>query len=65
MADYFGVASGLMIKSVAHKSAADVAGLKPHDVILQVDSEGIVTSADWERMLRLERRQASSGNHPA
>jgi membrane-associated protease RseP (regulator of RpoE activity) len=47
-----GVPSGLMIKSVARKSAADAAGLKPFDVILQVGSDAIVTSSDWERTLR-------------
>jgi serine protease Do len=52
MADFLGVAGGLMIKSVAHKSSADVAGLKPHDVILGVGGETVVTSSDWERLLR-------------
>jgi len=37
---------------VARKSAADVAGLRPHDVILQVAGENVVTSSDWERLLR-------------
>jgi len=52
MADFLGVAGGVMIKSVARKSAADVAGLRPHDVILQVAGENVVTSSDWERLLR-------------
>jgi S1-C subfamily serine protease len=52
MADFLGVNSGLMIKSVANKSAAFAAGLKPHDVILEVGAEAIVTSSDWERALR-------------
>jgi serine protease Do len=52
MADFLGVSSGLMIKSVAHKSAADAAGLKPHDVILGIGGEAVVTSSDWERLLR-------------
>ncbi len=51
-ADMLGVATGVLIKSVAHKSAADLAGLKAHDVILQVDNEGITTTSEWERMLR-------------
>ena len=52
MADFLGVTGGVMIKSVAHKSAADAAGLKAHDVILEVAGETVVTSSDWERLLR-------------
>jgi S1-C subfamily serine protease len=52
MADFLGVTGGVMIKSVARKSAADVAGLRPHDVILEVGGEAVVTSSDWERLLR-------------
>jgi S1-C subfamily serine protease len=52
MADFLGVSSGLMIKNVAHKSAASAAGLLPHDVILAVGGEPIVTASDWERTLR-------------
>jgi serine protease Do len=52
MADFLGVSGGVMIKSVAHKSAADVAGLKAHDVILEIGGEAVMTSSDWERLLR-------------
>ena len=52
MADFLGVSGGVMIKNVARKSAADVAGLKPHDVILEIGGEAVVTSSDWERLLR-------------
>jgi serine protease Do len=52
MADFLGVSGGVMIKSVAHRSAADVAGLKAHDVILEIGGEAVVTSSDWERLLR-------------
>ncbi len=51
-ADMLGVSTGVLIKSVAHKSAADLAGLRAHDVILQVDNEAITTTSEWERMLR-------------
>jgi len=51
MAEYLGVPSGLMVKQVTHKSAADVAGLKAFDVILKVGSDPIATSSDWERSL--------------
>ncbi len=52
MADYLGVPTGIMVKQVARKSEAEIAGLKPHDVILKVGSETITTSADWDRALR-------------
>jgi serine protease Do len=52
MADFLGVTGGVMIKSVARKSEADVAGLRSHDVILEVGGETVVTSSDWERLLR-------------
>jgi S1-C subfamily serine protease len=52
MLDYLGLRTGVMVKSVARHSAADHAGLKPHDVILQVGSETVATTSDWERLLR-------------
>lgn len=56
MEDFLGVTNGIIVKSVAHRSAADRAGLKVRDVILQVNSERVATTSDWERLLR-----ASSG----
>jgi serine protease Do len=52
MADYLGIQSGLMIKQVARKSEAEKAGLKAFDVILKVGTDGIATTADWDRSLR-------------
>ena len=52
MADFLGVTGGVMIKNVAHKSAADAAGLRAHDVILEVGGEQVATQSDWERLLR-------------
>jgi membrane-associated protease RseP (regulator of RpoE activity) len=52
MAEYLGVANGLMVKQVAHKSEAAAAGLKAFDVILKVGSDAIATTADWDRALR-------------
>ena len=52
MADFLGVTGGVMIKSVARKSAAEVAGLRAHDVVLEVGGEAVVTTSDWERLLR-------------
>jgi membrane-associated protease RseP (regulator of RpoE activity) len=52
MSEYLGVPSGLMVKQVARKSEAEAAGLKAFDVILKVGTEGIATTADWDRALR-------------
>ena len=52
MAEYLGVANGLMVKQVARRSEAAVAGMKAFDVILKVGPETIATMADWDRALR-------------
>jgi serine protease Do len=52
MAEYLGVPSGLMVKQVAHKSEAEVAGLKAFDVIVKVGTEPITNLAGWDRALR-------------
>jgi membrane-associated protease RseP (regulator of RpoE activity) len=52
MAEYLGISNGLIVKQVAHKSEADVAGLKAFDVVLKVGAEPISTLADWDRTLR-------------
>jgi hypothetical protein len=52
MADYLGVANGLMVKQVARKSQAAVAGMKAFDVILKVGTENIATVSDWDRAMR-------------
>jgi len=51
-ADFLGISGGVLIKSVARKSSADVAGLRAHDVVLEVGGEAVVTTSDWERLLR-------------
>ena len=52
MADYLGVANGLMVKSVARKSQAAAAGIKAFDVILKVGVDNIATVSDWDRAMR-------------
>jgi membrane-associated protease RseP (regulator of RpoE activity) len=52
MADYMGVQSGVMVKQVARKSAAQAAGLKAFDVVVKVGTDVIATTADWDRALR-------------
>jgi len=52
MAEYLGVANGLMVKQVARKSEAAVAGIKAFDVILKVGPDAISTLSDWDRALR-------------
>jgi S1-C subfamily serine protease len=51
MAEYLGVANGLMVKQVTHKSEAAAAGLKAFDVILKVGPDAIKTISDWDRSL--------------
>lgn len=57
MAEYLGVQSGLMIKQIARKSEAEKAGLKAYDVILKVGSDGIATTSDWDRALRVNQNK--------
>lgn len=52
MAEYLGVASGLMVKQVARKSEAALSGLKAFDVILKVGTEKVTNVAGWDRALR-------------
>ena len=52
MADYLGVANGLMVKQVARKSQAAAAGMKAFDVILKVGTDNISTVSDWDRSMR-------------
>ncbi len=52
MAAYLGVPSGLMVKQVSRRSAAELAGLQAFDVILKVGPAGVNTISDWERALR-------------
>jgi serine protease Do len=52
MADYLGIASGIMVKGVSRKSAAAAAGLKPFDIIMKVSGDPVATTADWDRALR-------------
>lgn len=58
MADYLGVPSGLMVKQVARKSEAAVAGMRAFDVILKVGVDPVATLADWDRMLRANTGKA-------
>lgn len=52
MAEYLGVAGGLIIKQVTRRSEAAIAGFHVFDVILKVGSDTMNTAADWERALR-------------
>ena len=52
MAEVLGVKSGLMIKQVAQRSAAHVAGLKALDVIVKVGAEPVTTLSSWDRAMR-------------
>ncbi len=52
MAEYLGIASGLMVKQVARKSEAALAGLHAFDVIVKIGSEKVTNVAAWNRALR-------------
>ncbi|MGH9605955.1 MAG: PDZ domain-containing protein [Terracidiphilus sp.] len=52
MAEYLGVASGLMVKQVARKSEAALAGLRAFDVILKIGAKTVSNVAGWDRALR-------------
>jgi serine protease Do len=52
MAQYLGIAGGLIVKQVTRRSEAATAGFRAFDVILKVGMDAITTSADWERALR-------------
>ncbi len=58
MADYLGIHGGLMIKQIARKSEAEKAGLKAFDVIMKVGTDGIATTADWDRALRANQNKS-------
>jgi serine protease Do len=46
LADYFGVQSGVLVRSVVRGTPADKAGLKAGDVILKVDGRKVMTPGD-------------------
>jgi serine protease Do len=52
MADFLGVAGGLMVKQVTRKTEAAAAGFRVFDVILKVGPDTVNTLADWDRALR-------------
>jgi serine protease Do len=60
MADYLGVANGLMVKQVARKSEAAAAGMKAFDVILKVAAENVSTVSDWDRAMRANQGKSVS-----
>jgi C-terminal processing protease CtpA/Prc len=55
MAEYLGVPNGLLVRQVARKSEAALAGLKAFDVILKVGPQAVATLGDWERALHAHR----------
>jgi len=55
MAEYLGVPNGLMVRQVARKSEAAVAGLRAFDVILKVGRRPSRRWENWERALHAHR----------
>jgi serine protease Do len=56
LADYFGVKTGVLVRSVAKNSAAEKAGIKAGDVITRVGDDKIATPGDLN--LRTRRGQS-------
>ena len=54
LAQFFGVASnsGLLVRSVADSSPAALAGMHAGDVVLRANSHGILSMADWARVIK-------------
>lgn len=55
LAEYFGVKTGVLVRSVAKGSPAEKAGLKAGDVITKVDTSIVATLRDLSRAIRLMR----------
>ncbi|MEO5924321.1 MAG: PDZ domain-containing protein [Bryobacteraceae bacterium] len=52
LAEYFGVAEGVLVRSVAAGSPADNAGMRAGDVITRVGKQGVTTPAEITSRLR-------------
>lgn len=52
-AEFFGVTEGVLVRSVAHGSAAEKAGIKAGDVITGIGSTKVSTPADITNRLRM------------
>jgi len=59
LAEFFGVQSGVLVRSVKKGSAAEKAGVKAGDVITRVDDTSVNTSAEITRVLRNARSKKS------
>ena len=55
LADYFGVKEGVLVRSVMKNSAAEKAGIKAGDVILEVDGEKVDTPGEVSSTIRSAR----------
>lgn len=55
LAEFFGVKDGVLVRSVAHNSAAEKAGLKAGDVIVKVDDTHVNSTSDITSALRATR----------
>jgi serine protease Do len=61
LAEFFGVESGVLVRSVNRGSAAEKAGIKAGDVVLKVDDSHVGTSRDITMALRHARGKKTVG----
>jgi len=55
LGEYFGVKEGVLVRSVAHDSAAEKAGFKAGDVIVKVEGEKVTTPKEISSILQASR----------
>jgi len=55
LGEYFGVKEGVLVRSVAHDSAAEKAGFKAGDVIVKVEGEKVATPREVSSILQASR----------
>ena len=60
LADFFGAQSGLLVRAVDPSSPAGVAGMRAGDVVIKINSQPVVSSADWVKTVHENRGRAVS-----
>ena len=60
LGEYFGVKEGVLVRSVAHESAAEKAGFKAGDVIVKVEGEKVTTPKEITTILQSSRSKKTA-----